>query len=235
MKSKHRYIICLIIAVILFALSLVWLYSTIKQNNPTDTNVAVISVDKLASQKSSVIFKWQCDNAILSSYQIFRCDANNPEFTYCNSAPIYEKYYTDNEVSNGKTYGYRVRAFNSRKETNKFSALSDAVYIHYDKSKDTNLNLAEFTPTLTAQRNDDKIKLSWEPIPNVPVTSVCIYYKNTDNKWEVAKVVSPLVTTYEETIRSNEYKIIIRNSLEEETIRSQEGIVSLSTEVQNNE
>ncbi|MDE6727288.1 MAG: hypothetical protein K2J80_05035, partial [Oscillospiraceae bacterium] len=102
------------------------------------------------------------------------------------------------------------------------------IYIYTDFGSYVDLqDISEIKPQLDATTTEDKVTLSWKPIANVPLTSMCIYYKNKNGGWEIAKVLPPNIFSYEEIKRSDEYKIVGRNFSGLYELRTAETIIAV--------
>lgn len=209
-------------------IGLVVYVAVLRQSNPhVPISEAVVTIIDVTVDESSVRIDWQCDNVGVTSYQIFRKDNAQGNWKYYDSVNNHIKYYTDSNVSNGNTYGYYVRAYDSRKESDNYSE-SPYIFIYTDFGSYVDLqDISEIKPQLDATTTGDKVTLSWKPIANVPLTSICVYYKNKNGEWEIAKALPPNIFSYEEDKRSDEYKIVGRNFSDTCELRTAEAIVAV--------
>ncbi|MDE6729053.1 MAG: fibronectin type III domain-containing protein [Oscillospiraceae bacterium] len=111
-------------------IGLVVYVAVLRQSNPrVPISEASVTVTSVTVNQSSVRIDWQCDNAGVTSYQIFRKENAQSNWKYYDSVSYHTKYYIDSNASNGNTYGYYVRAYDSRK-TSSNSSYSPYIYIY---------------------------------------------------------------------------------------------------------
>lgn len=210
-------------------IGLVVYVAMLRQGNPrVPVSEAPITITDVTVNGSSVRIDWQCDNVGATSYQLIKKENAQGDWKFYKAVENNIKYCTDNNVSNGNTYGYYVRAYDGRKKSDKYSKLPHIIYLYMDSGINVNTqNMSEIKPQLDAAITGDKVKLSWKPIANVPLTSMCIYYKNENGDWEIAKELPPYIFSYEEIKRSDEYKIVGRNIYGSYRLQTAETIVDV--------
>lgn len=204
-------------------IGLVVCVAALRRSNPrVPISETEVTITDITVNDSSVRIDWECDNTGVTSYQIFRKVNAQSNWTFYKSVNA-KKHFIDSDVNNQNTYGYYVRAFDSRKKSDNYSE-SPYIFLYKDSDVVDPPDISEIKPQLTAATNGDKVTLSWEPIENVPLTSICVYYKENGD-WKTEKILPPNVFSYEEIKRGSEYKIVGRNFLDSSELRTEEAIV----------
>ena len=149
------------------------------------------------STTDSVSITWQ-PVAGADGYEIYRKMAGESDYIFCNAVTLTS--YTDNGLESGKTYYYKVRAYNDSR---------DFCGAYSDNIKTSTLPVAT---TVKVKAGDGRIRATWDKVSGV--TGYKLYAKKTDETeyTEVATVEKSSTVTYTITGLANdtEYEVQVR-------------------------
>lgn len=202
--------------------------AVLRRRNPhVPMNEASITISEVTVEKGAVKLDWECDNVGVTSYRVYRKTTDTGSWDYYDS--VHKKCLTDNDVNNKKIYGYYVEAYDSRKKSQN-KIVSPYIYIYIDFDSDHGYQkMSEIKPQLTAKVEGGKVKFSWKPIANVPLTYMGFYYEKEDGSWALAKTLPANNFSYEEEKRGTRYKIVGRNISGKTEKRTAEIIIDLES------
>lgn len=114
------------------------------------TKVKAVSADYNSNKIS-----WQPVSGALG-YEVYRSDSEKGTYKWINNTISSQSSYTDGTLTTGKTYYYKVRAYNYRTSTKKFSNFSVVV----------SAKPIPAMPVLvkTAKESNNSVKFSWEAV-----------------------------------------------------------------------
>ena len=149
----------------------------------------VTSVKQTSCTTSSIKLSWAKDSKV-SGYQVYRATSKNGEYSKVATLSSYSKnYYTNSNLSSGKTYYYKIRAYKKVGSTTYYGNFS-SVFTGSTKCSKSSITLTS-PKTKTA-------KITWKKISGA--SGYKIYGATSKNgKYSLVKTVSSSSTSYTNT------------------------------------
>ena len=172
------------------------------------------------STTDSVSVTWQ-PVAGADGYEVYRKMAGESDYIFCNA--VTETAYTDNSLEAGKTYYYKVRAYNDSR---------DYCGAYSDNIKTSTLPVAT---AVKVKAGDGRIRATWDKVSGV--TGYKVYAKKAEETeyTEMATVEKSSTITYTVTGLENdvEYNVQVRGYrlLDTTTYLAPEGTAKSATPV----
>lgn len=155
-----------------------------------------------ASASGPVTLSWSKAAADVTGYRIYRYDATADKYVYLKSTK--SRSYSDEDVSSGKTYQYKVRCYWTIGGTNYYGNYSSVVSVTTPPAKVSNVD--------TEKKSSTYLTLSWKKVSGA--SGYRVYKYNTDTKTyeKVTTIASGSTTSYKVTglASATEYQFKVR-------------------------
>lgn len=136
------------------------------------------------SASGPVTLSWSKAADDVTGYRVYRYDADQDKYVYLKSTT--SRKYTDQDVTSGKTYQYKVRCYWTIGGTNYYGNYSSVVSVTTPPAKVSGVD--------TATRSSTYLTISWKKVSGA--SGYRIYRYNTSNKaYEIVDTVSGGSTT----------------------------------------
>lgn len=143
MKKIYQFILCAFLCV-----SVIFTCSSVISAAPKVAKVKSVKVSSVAADK--VTLKWKKISGV-TGYRIYRYSTKKEKYVYVGRTK--KVTYTDDSLSAGKTYKYKVRAYKTKNKKNTYGSYSDVVRGTTNPKKVTGLK--------TTYIGTSNVKLSW--------------------------------------------------------------------------
>lgn len=155
-----------------------------------------------ASASGPVTLSWSKAAADVTGYRIYRYDATADKYVYLKS--IKSRSYSDEDVSSGKTYQYKVRCYWTIGGTNYYGNYSSVVSVTTPPAKVSNVS--------TEKKSSTYLTLSWEKVSGASGYRVYKYNTGTKAYEKVTTIASGSTTSYKVTglASATEYQFKVR-------------------------
>ncbi len=167
MKKIYQFILCTFMCV-----SVIFTCSAIISAAPKVAKVKNVKVSSVAADK--ITLKWKKISGV-TGYRIYRYSSTKEKYVYIGRTK--KVTYTDDSLSAGKSYKYKVRAYKTKKKKNTYGAYSDVV-------KGTT-NPKKVKGVKTTYIGTSNVKLSWNKAKGATGYEVFMY--DFDKKVYVSK------------------------------------------------
>lgn len=136
-----------------------------------DTNIKTTGLKATAeSTTGPVTLSWSKAADDVTGYRVYRYDADQDKYVYLKSTT--SRKYTDEDVTSGKTYQYKVRCYWTIGGTNYYGNYSSVVSVTTPPAKVSGVS--------TAVRSSTYLTLSWDKVSGA--SGYRIYKYNTSSK-----------------------------------------------------
>lgn len=155
-----------------------------------------------ASASGPVTLSWSKAAADVTGYRIYRYDATADKYVYLKS--IKSRSYSDEDVSSGKTYQYKVRCYWTIGGTNYYGNYSSVVSVTTPPAKVSNVS--------TEKKSSTYLTLSWKKVSGASGYRVYKYNTGTKAYEKVTTIASGSTTSYKVTglASATEYQFKVR-------------------------
>ena len=155
-----------------------------------------------ASASGPVTLSWSKAAADVTGYRIYRYDATADKYVYLKS--IKSHSYSDEDVSSGKTYQYKVRCYWTIGGTNYYGNYSSVVSVTTPPAKVSNVS--------TEKKSSTYLTLSWKKVSGASGYRVYKYNTKTKAYEKVTTIASGSTTSYKVTglTSATEYQFKVR-------------------------
>ncbi len=167
MKKIYQFILCTFMCV-----SVIFTCSAVISAAPKVAKVKNVKVSSVAADK--VTLKWKKVSGV-TGYRVYRYSTKKEKYVYVGRTK--KVTYTDDSLSAGKTYKYKVRAYKTKNKKNTYGAYSDVVRGTTNPKKVTGLK--------TTYIGTSNVKLSWNKAKGATGYEVFLY--DFDKKVYVSK------------------------------------------------
>lgn len=136
-----------------------------------DTSIKTTGLKATAeSATGPVTLSWSEAADDVTGYRVYRYDPDQDKYVYLKSTT--SRKYTDEDVTSGKTYQYKVRCYWTIGGTNYYGNYSSVVSVTTPPAKVSGVS--------TAVRSSTYLTLSWDKVSGA--SGYCIYKYNTSSK-----------------------------------------------------
>lgn len=155
-----------------------------------------------ASASGPVTLSWSKAAADVTGYRIYRYDATADKYVYLKSTK--SRSYSDEDVSSGKTYQYRVSCYWTIGGTNYYGNYSSVVSVTTPPAKVSNVS--------TEKKSSTYLTLSWKKVSGASGYRVYKYNTKTKAYEKVTTIASGSTTSYKVTglASATEYQFKVR-------------------------
>lgn len=168
-----------------------------------DTAIKTTGLEaEAASASGPVTLSWSKASADVTGYRIYRYDATADKYVYLKS--IKSRSYSDEDVSSGKTYQYKVRCYWTIGGTNYYGNYSSVVSVTTPPAKVSNVS--------TEKKSSTYLTLSWKKVSGASGYRVYKYNTGTKAYEKVTTIASGSTTSYKVTglASATEYQFKVR-------------------------
>lgn len=168
-----------------------------------DTAIKTTGLEaEAASASGPVTLSWSKAAADVTGYRIYRYDATADKYVYLKS--IKSRSYSDEDVSSGKTYQYKVRCYWTIGGTNYYGNYSSVVSVTTPPAKVSNVS--------TEKKSSTYLTLSWKKVSGASGYRVYKYNTGTKAYEKVTTIASGSTTSYKVTglASATEYQFKVR-------------------------
>ena len=168
-----------------------------------DTSIKTTGLKASAQSASGpVTLSWSKASEDVAGYRIYRYDEEQDKYVYLKSTKNLN--YTDENVSSGTTYQYKVRCYWKIGGKNYYGNYSPVVSVTTPPSKVTNVS--------TAKRSSLYLTLSWEQVSGASGYRIYQYNEDTKAYEKVTTISDADMTSYKITGLSSatEYQFKVR-------------------------
>lgn len=154
------------------------------------------------SASGPVTLSWSKAAEDVTGYRVYRYDATEDKYVYLKSTK--SRSYSDEGVSSGKTYQYRVRCYWTIGGTNYYGNYSSVVSVTTPPAKVSNVS--------TEKKSSTYLTLSWKKVSGASGYRVYKYNTKTKAYEKVTTIASGSTTSYKVTglTSATEYQFKVR-------------------------
>lgn len=154
------------------------------------------------SASGPVTLSWSKAAEDVTGYRVYRYDATEDKYVYLKSTK--SRSYSDEDVSSGKTYQYRVRCYWTIGGTNYYGNYSSVVSVTTPPAKVSNVS--------TEKKSSTYLTLSWKKVSGASGYRVYKYNTKTKAYEKVTTIASGSTTSYKVTglTSATEYQFKVR-------------------------
>lgn len=154
------------------------------------------------SASGPVTLSWSKAAEDVTGYRVYRYDATEDKYVYLKSTK--SRSYSDEDVSSGKTYQYRVRCYWTIGGTNYYGNYSSVVSVTTPPAKVSNVS--------TEKKSSTYLTLSWKKVSGASGYRVYKYNTKTKAYEKVTTIASGSTTSYKitELASATEYQFKVR-------------------------
>lgn len=154
------------------------------------------------SASGPVTLSWSKVAEDVTGYRVYRYDATEDKYVYLKSTK--SRSYSDEDVSSGKTYQYRVRCYWTIGGTNYYGNYSSVVSVTTPPAKVSNVS--------TEKKSSTYLTLSWKKVSGASGYRVYKYNTKTKAYEKVTTIASGSTTSYKVTglTSATEYQFKVR-------------------------